>query len=176
VDLTISGREPHDRGALFPVGEAVDERRAVRREAEVAPPIGVAFAALERHQLQPGGDAPELDDPVAARRGEYPPIGREVEANDVRRMTDEGCLPLQRGQIPELDQSFPRAARQVPTVARDGQEGDPGSDGVLRLLDMGDLVRAEVERWAGRFGYLEIWQQIVAKVDAPDSPPGRGNP
>jgi hypothetical protein len=24
--------------------------------------------------------------------------------------------------------------------------------------------------------YLEIWHQIVAKVDAPDCPPGPGNP
>ena len=36
--------------------------------------------------------------------------------------------------------------------------------------------RAEVERWAKELGYLEIWQQIVAKVDAPDSRPGPGAP
>jgi len=47
--------------------------------------------------------------------------------------------------------------------------------GILRVT--GDSVdRAEVERWAARLGYLGIWQQIVAKVDAPDSPPAPGNP
>jgi hypothetical protein len=41
----------------------------------------------------------------------------------------------------------------------------------------GDGVnRAEVEQWATKLGYLEIWRQIVAKVDAPDSPPGPGSP
>jgi hypothetical protein len=47
--------------------------------------------------------------------------------------------------------------------------------GILRATGDG-VDRAEVERWAMRLGYLEIWQQIVAKVDAPDSPPGRGSP
>jgi hypothetical protein len=47
--------------------------------------------------------------------------------------------------------------------------------GILRVS--GDSVdRADIERWAARLGYLEIWQQIVAKVDALDSPPGAGNP
>ncbi len=41
----------------------------------------------------------------------------------------------------------------------------------------GDGVnRAEVERWASKLGYLEIWQQIVAKVNAPDAPPGPRTP
>ena len=45
--------------------------------------------------------------------------------------------------------------------------------GILRVT--GDGVNcAEVERWASKLGYLEIWQQIVAKVDAPDAPPGPG--
>jgi hypothetical protein len=44
---------------------------------------------------------------------------------------------------------------------------------ILRVT--GDGVNcAEIERWANKLGYLEIWQQIVAKVDAPDAPPGRG--
>jgi hypothetical protein len=34
----------------------------------------------------------------------------------------------------------------------------------------------QVERWATKLGYLEIWHQIVAKVDAPDCPRGPGNP
>ncbi len=47
--------------------------------------------------------------------------------------------------------------------------------GILRVTGDG-VDREEVERWAIKLGYLEIWQQIVAKVDAPDSPPGPGNP
>jgi hypothetical protein len=44
--------------------------------------------------------------------------------------------------------------------------------GILRVTGEG-VNRTEVERWAARLGYLEIRQQIVAKVDAPDSSPGR---
>jgi hypothetical protein len=47
--------------------------------------------------------------------------------------------------------------------------------GILRVTGEG-VDRAEVERWATKLGYLEIWQQIVAKVDGPDSPPGPGSP
>jgi hypothetical protein len=47
--------------------------------------------------------------------------------------------------------------------------------GILRVTGDG-VNRAEVERWASKLGYLEIWQQIVAKVDAPDAPPGPGMP
>ncbi len=47
--------------------------------------------------------------------------------------------------------------------------------GILRVTGHG-VNRADVERWATELGYLEIWQQIVAKVDAPDSPPGPGVP
>jgi hypothetical protein len=47
--------------------------------------------------------------------------------------------------------------------------------GILRVTGDG-VNREEVERWATKLGYLEIWQQIVAKVDAPDSPPGPGTP
>jgi hypothetical protein len=47
--------------------------------------------------------------------------------------------------------------------------------GILRVTGDG-VNRAEVERWASKLGYLEIWQQIVAKVDAPDAPPGPGTP
>jgi hypothetical protein len=47
--------------------------------------------------------------------------------------------------------------------------------GILRVTGDG-VNRAEVERWATKLGYLEIWQQIVAKVDGPDSPPGPGTP
>jgi hypothetical protein len=46
--------------------------------------------------------------------------------------------------------------------------------GILRVTGDG-VNRAEVELWAGKLGYLEIWQQILAKVDAPDPPPGPGN-
>jgi hypothetical protein len=47
--------------------------------------------------------------------------------------------------------------------------------GILRVTGDG-VNRAEVERWASKLGYLEIWQQIVAKVDAPDPPPGPRTP
>jgi hypothetical protein len=47
--------------------------------------------------------------------------------------------------------------------------------GILRVTGDG-VNRAEVERWASKLGYLEIWQQIVTKVDAPDAPPGPGTP
>jgi hypothetical protein len=47
--------------------------------------------------------------------------------------------------------------------------------GILRVTGDG-VNREEVERWATNLGYLEIWRQIVAKVDAPDSPPGPGSP
>ena len=47
--------------------------------------------------------------------------------------------------------------------------------GILRVTGDG-VDRAEVERWATKLGYLEIRRQIVAKVDAPDSPPGPGSP
>jgi hypothetical protein len=47
--------------------------------------------------------------------------------------------------------------------------------GILRVTGDG-VNRAEVERWASKLGYLEIWQQIVARVDAPDPPPGPGAP
>ena len=43
--------------------------------------------------------------------------------------------------------------------------------GILRVTGDG-VNRAEVERWASQLGALEIWHQIVAKVDAPDAPPG----
>jgi hypothetical protein len=47
--------------------------------------------------------------------------------------------------------------------------------GILRVTGEG-VDRAEVERWATQLGYLEIWQQILAKVDGPDSPRGPGTP
>ena len=47
--------------------------------------------------------------------------------------------------------------------------------GILRVTGDG-VDRAEVERWAKELGYLEIWEQIVAKVDGPDLPPGPGVP
>jgi hypothetical protein len=47
--------------------------------------------------------------------------------------------------------------------------------GILRVTGNG-VDRAEVESWATKLGYLETWRQIVAKVDAPDAPPGPGNP
>jgi hypothetical protein len=47
--------------------------------------------------------------------------------------------------------------------------------GMLRVS--GDAIdRAEVERWARELGYLDVWQEIVAKADAPDAPPGPGSP
>jgi hypothetical protein len=45
--------------------------------------------------------------------------------------------------------------------------------GILRVSGE-DVDRTEVERWARERGHLEIWQQIVAKVDAPDAAPGPG--
>ena len=48
-------------------------------------------------------------------------------------------------------------------------------DGILRVTGDG-VDRSEVERWARQLGYLEIWQAIVEKVDAPDRPPGPGVP
>jgi hypothetical protein len=47
--------------------------------------------------------------------------------------------------------------------------------GILRVTGAG-VDRAKVERWATKLGYLEIWNQIVAKVDAPDDAPGSRNP
>ncbi|MGI8476047.1 MAG: hypothetical protein ACR2OO_06730, partial [Thermomicrobiales bacterium] len=47
--------------------------------------------------------------------------------------------------------------------------------GILRVTGEG-VGRAEVERWAAELGYLEVWRQIVARVDAPDPPPGPGTP
>lgn len=47
--------------------------------------------------------------------------------------------------------------------------------GILRVTGDG-VDREEVERWATELGYLDIWRQIVAKVDAPDPPPGPGVP
>ena len=47
--------------------------------------------------------------------------------------------------------------------------------GILRVTGEG-VNRVEVERWASKLGYLDVWQQIVAKVDAPDALPGPGTP
>jgi hypothetical protein len=47
--------------------------------------------------------------------------------------------------------------------------------GILRVSGDG-MDRAEVERWARRSGYFEVWQQVFARVDAPGSAPGPGNP
>jgi hypothetical protein len=47
--------------------------------------------------------------------------------------------------------------------------------GILRVTGA-DVDRAEVERWARELGYLEIWEAILAKVDAPDALPGPGAP
>ena len=47
--------------------------------------------------------------------------------------------------------------------------------GILRVTGDG-VDRAEVERWASKLGYLDIWKVVVAKVDGPDQPPGPGVP
>lgn len=47
--------------------------------------------------------------------------------------------------------------------------------GILRVTGDG-VDRAFVTQWATKLGYLDIWQQIIAKVDGPDSPPGPGSP
>lgn len=47
--------------------------------------------------------------------------------------------------------------------------------GILRVTGDG-VDRAEVERWAKQLGYLEVWQQIIEKVDGPDQPQGPGVP
>ena len=47
--------------------------------------------------------------------------------------------------------------------------------GILRVTGDG-VDRAEVERWARELGNLDTWQQVVAKADAPDQPPGPGVP
>ena len=47
--------------------------------------------------------------------------------------------------------------------------------GILRVTGDG-VDRAEVERWAKELGYLEVWQQILEKVDGPDQPQGPGVP
>ena len=47
--------------------------------------------------------------------------------------------------------------------------------GILRVTGEG-VDRAEVERWAKELGYLEIWREIVVKVDAPDASSGPGSP
>lgn len=47
--------------------------------------------------------------------------------------------------------------------------------GILRVTGHG-VNRAEVERWAKELGYLEVWEQIVKRVDGPDLSPGPGAP
>jgi hypothetical protein len=47
--------------------------------------------------------------------------------------------------------------------------------GILRVTGAG-VDRIEVERWAKELGYLDIWRQIVAKVDGPNAAPGPGIP
>ena len=47
--------------------------------------------------------------------------------------------------------------------------------GILRVTGDG-IDRAEVERWAGQLGYLDIWQAIIEKVDGPDLTQGPGVP
>jgi hypothetical protein len=47
--------------------------------------------------------------------------------------------------------------------------------GILRVTADG-VDRAEVGRWAGELGTLEVWGRIVEKVDAPDPPAGPGVP
>jgi hypothetical protein len=47
--------------------------------------------------------------------------------------------------------------------------------GILRVTGEG-VDRAEVERWARQLGYLDIWQQIIQKVDAPDPPASPATP
>lgn len=47
--------------------------------------------------------------------------------------------------------------------------------GILRVTRDG-VDRAEVERWARKLGYLDIWHAVVEKVDSPDEPPGPGVP
>lgn len=47
--------------------------------------------------------------------------------------------------------------------------------GILRVTAEG-VDRTMVERWARELGYLEVWEQIVERVDGPDLPPGPGAP
>jgi hypothetical protein len=47
--------------------------------------------------------------------------------------------------------------------------------GILRVTGDG-VDRADIEHWARRLGYLEIWKAVVETVDAPDRPPGPGVP
>lgn len=47
--------------------------------------------------------------------------------------------------------------------------------GILRITGEG-VDRAEIEHWAQELGYLDVWRQVVAKADAPDLPPGPGQP
>jgi len=47
--------------------------------------------------------------------------------------------------------------------------------GILRVTGDG-VDRTEVARWAVQLGYIDLWEQILSKVDAPASPPGPGIP
>src|SRR5262249_52025628 len=58
---------------------------------------------LERQQLLPGREVPELDRPAAAAAGEGLPIRREGEGRDGIRVTREARDPLQRFPSPESD-------------------------------------------------------------------------
>jgi hypothetical protein len=71
----------------------------------------------------------------------------------------------------------PRFTRDIDIVLNLNLAQLPRRDiaGILQVTGKG-VDRAEIERWATKLGYLEVWHQIVAKVDAPDGPQGPGNP
>jgi predicted nucleotidyltransferase len=88
------------------------------------------------------------------------------------------ALRMARGRPARLlpDRDVMVAAPEDVIIAKLWYYAEGGGDrhlrdiaGILRVTGAG-VDRAEVERWARQLGYLEIWQQIVQKVDAPDPP------
>jgi hypothetical protein len=84
------------------------------------------------------------------------------------------------GSIASIAYGETRFTQDIDIIAQFGYFSEGGGDrhlrdiaGILRVTGEG-VDRAEVERWAAKLGYLEIWHQILAKVDAPDPTPGSG--
>lgn len=82
--------------------------------------------------------------------------------------------------LPDLEASI--ASREDVILGKLWYYSEGGGDrhlrdiaGILRIS--GDRVnRSEVDRWAKELGYLDIWHQVLALSDSPDSTPGPGIP
>ncbi len=113
----------------------------------------------------------------------HPASGNKIDFI-LARNDEWACAQMSRGQPVRLfpDRDVMVAAPEDVILGKLWYHALGGGDrhlrdiaGILRVTGDG-LDRAEVERWATKLGYLEVWQQIVAKVDAPDAPPGPGTP